>query len=267
MSRPLIADFWIIFCNLSPIFRHLRRSRDCCHNARRRSPLPFRFQVSKSEAPKLRGLVTSQLVYEQPIPTRRTFLIVGRSVSVNGRSGHGQVNWSHSVTISRIHTPLTFWLYVLCAIAVAIFGTRFEIRNREGLWEDGEIVRRKIFLSIGLFVFLLVVYASFLFKFYTGPAVPEPFTNPGLFLKPCLIAAFPFAVLAYADKNWTSHDAAPVCAGGWVAACAVLVNKHPMCAVGLGFSFLPFVATALVAYGIGTLGSSLKQRTQSLHSA
>jgi hypothetical protein len=46
-------------------------------------PLPFRFQVSKSEAPKLRGLVASQLVYEQPIPTRRTVLIVGRSVSVN----------------------------------------------------------------------------------------------------------------------------------------------------------------------------------------
>jgi hypothetical protein len=179
----------------------------------------------------------------------------------------GQVYWSHSVTISRVHTPFTFWLFVLCAIAVAIFGTRFEIRNREGLWEDGEIVRHKIFLSIGLFVFLLLVYGSFLFKFYAGQGVPEPFANLGLFLKPCLIAAFPFAVLAYADKNWTSHDAAPVCACGWAAACAVLVNKHPMCALGLGFTFLPFVATTLVAHGIGTLGSSLKQRAQSPHSA
>jgi hypothetical protein len=178
----------------------------------------------------------------------------------------GQVYWSHSVTISRVHTPFTFWLFGLCAIT-AIFGTRFEIRNREGLWEDGEIVRHKIFLSIGLFVFLLLVYGSFLFKFYAGQGVPEPFANLGLFFKPCLIAAFPFAVLAYADKTWTSHDAAPVCAGGWVAACAVLVNKHPMCALGLGFTFLPFVATTLVAHGIGALGSSLKQRAQSPHSA
>ena len=179
----------------------------------------------------------------------------------------GNIHWSKSFTLSRAHTPFLFWLYVLSAIAVAIFGTRWEIRNREGLWEDGEIVRRKIFLSIGVFLFLLLVYASFLFKFYAGPAVPEPFANLGLFLKPCLIAAFPFAVLAYADNTWTSHDAAPVCAGGWVAACALLVSKHPMCALGLGFAFLPFVATTLVAHGVGTLGSSLKQRAQSPHSA
>jgi hypothetical protein len=82
-----------------------------------------------------------------------------------------------------------------------------------------------------------------------------------------LTAAFPFAVLAYAERNWTSNDAAPVCAGAWVAACALLVHKHPMCAFGLGFIFLPFVVITLVAHGIGTLGSSLKQRGQSLHGA
>src|SRR6185437_16885654 len=118
---------------------------------------------------------------------------------------------------------------------VAIFGTRWEIRNRDAFWEDGEIVRRKIFLSIGLFFFLLLVYASFLFKFYAGLAMRDPSANLGLFLEPCLIAAFPFAILAYADKNWTSHDAAPVCAGAWLANCAILVSKHPMCALGLSF--------------------------------
>ena len=177
----------------------------------------------------------------------------------------GNIHWSKSFTLARAHAPFLFWLYVLCAIAVAIFGTRFEIRIREGLWQDAEIVRRKIFLSIGLFLFLLLVYASFLFKYYTHPAPPDP--DLGLFLTPCLIAALPFAVLAYADKNWTSHDAAPVCAGAWVAACAVLVNRHPMCALGLGFVFLPFVVVTLLAHGIGTLGSSLKQRAQSPHSA
>ncbi|MFL6437130.1 MAG: hypothetical protein ACJ71Q_06085 [Terriglobales bacterium] len=155
---------------------------------------------------------------------------------------------------------------MLFAIAVAIFGTRWEIRNRDAFWEDGEIVRRKIFLSIGLFFFLLLVYASFLFNFFAGGIVPDPFANTGLFLKPCVTAALPFAVLAYADKHWTSNDAAPVCAGGWVAACALLVHKHPMCALGLGFLFLPFVVATLIAHGVGTLASSLKQRTQSLHS-
>jgi hypothetical protein len=39
-----------------------------------------------------------------------------------------------------------------------------------------------------------------------------------------------------------------------------------MCALGLGFIFLPFVAAILIAHGAGTLASSLKQRAQSLHS-
>jgi uncharacterized membrane protein len=33
----------------------------------------------------------------------------------------------------------------------------------------------------------------------------------------------------------------------WVAACALLVHKHPMCALGLGFIFLPFVPLAVSA--------------------
>ena len=130
----------------------------------------------------------------------------------------GNIRWSRSFTLYRAHSPFTFWLCVLFAIALAIFGTRWEIRNRDAFWEDGEIVRRKIFLSIGLFFFLLLVYASFLFNFFAGGIVPDPFANMGLFLKPCVTAAFPFAVLAYVDKHWTSNDAAPVCAGGWLAA-------------------------------------------------
>ncbi|PYY21504.1 MAG: hypothetical protein DMG62_18385 [Acidobacteria bacterium] len=55
----------------------------------------------------------------------------------------GNIHWSKSFTLARAHAPFLFWLYVLCAIAVAIFGTRFEIRIREGLWQDAEIVRRK----------------------------------------------------------------------------------------------------------------------------
>jgi|SRR5690348_3364717 hypothetical protein len=179
----------------------------------------------------------------------------------------GNINWSKNLAITRAHSPFTFWVYVLCAIALAIFGTRWEIRNRDAFWEDSEIVRRKILVSLGLFFFLLLAYASFLFKFYAGPTTTDPFVNMELFLKPCLTAAFPFAILAYANKHWTSNDAAPVCAGAWLAACALLVNKHPMCALGLGFVFLPFVVSALVAHGIGTLASSLKLRAQSLRGA
>jgi hypothetical protein len=76
----------------------------------------------------------------------------------------GNIHWSSSYTLSRADSPFTFWLFVLFAMAVAIFGTRWEIRNRDALWEDGEILRRKIFLSIGLFFFLLLVYATFLFN-------------------------------------------------------------------------------------------------------
>jgi len=43
-------------------------------------------------------------------------------------------------------------------------------------------------------LFLLLVYASFLFKYYAHPTAPGP--DLGLFLTPCLIAALPFAALA-----------------------------------------------------------------------
>jgi hypothetical protein len=212
-----------------------------------------------------RGLMASQLLMQDPSKPVVPFpLWIGACLAGDALIT-GNIHWSRSFTLSRANSPITFWLFVLFAMAVAIFGTRWEIRNRDAFWEDGEIVRRKIFLSIGLFFFLLLVYASFLFNFFAGGIVPDPLANTGLFLKPCLTAALPFAVLAYADKHWTSNDAAPVCAGGWVAACALLVHKHPMCALGLGFIFLPFVAATLIAHGVGTLASSLKQRAQSLH--
>jgi len=210
--------------------------------------------------------LASQLLMKDPSkPVVPSSLWIGAYLALDALIT-GNIHWSRTVTLSRAHSPFTFWLYVLFGIAVAIFGTRWEIRNRDAFWEDGEIVRRKIFLSIGLFFFLLLVYASFLFNFFAGGIVPDPFANMGLFLKPCVTAALPLGVLAYADKHWTSNDAAPVCAGGWVAACALLVHKHPMCALGLGFIFLPFIVATLIAHGVGTLASSLKQRAQSLHS-
>jgi hypothetical protein len=176
----------------------------------------------------------------------------------------GKIDWSHSVTISRASSPLTFWFLIICFMTVIVFGTRFAVQNREAIWGDGDVLRRKIFLCIGLLVFLLPVYASFLFKYYAGPVVPEPLANLGLFLTPRVISALPFAVLAYVGQNWTPNDAAPPCAVAWVAACAALVHQHPMCAFGLDAMFLPFVVAALLAHGLGTLCRSLKQRAQSI---
>jgi hypothetical protein len=60
-------------------------------------------------------------------------------------------------------------------------------------------------------------------------------------------------MLAYSDKNWRSSDAGPICAGAWIAVCAGFSFKCELCAFGLAFLFFPFVLSASLAHGVGTL--------------
>jgi len=125
------------------------------------------------------------------------------------------------------------------------------MRYRESIWGAWESGDRKVFECLGLFCFLVVTYAIYLALHlrvvHAGPEQVEPLA------KLCLISAFPFALLAYSDKAWSSHDAAPVCLAAWIAVCVGFSFHCRICALGLAVTFFPFILCALVAHGLGTL--------------
>jgi len=112
-------------------------------------------------------------------------------------------------------------------------------------WESGE---RKLFQCVGLFSFLVVIYGLYL-------AIHLGVMHVGndQFATLCLISALPFAVLAFSDSYWRSNDAAPVCVLAWIAASIALSFKCPVCVVGLAVTFFPFVLSAILAHGFGTV--------------
>jgi presenilin-like A22 family membrane protease len=88
----------------------------------------------------------------------------------------------------------------------------------------------------------------------------EPDSLFGPLAKLCLISALPFAVLAYSDKDWCSNDAAPVCLAAWITVCVGLSFQCKICALGLVTVFFPFILSALLAHGFGTLCRFAKDR-------
>lgn len=123
-------------------------------------------------------------------------------------------------------------------------------------WKSGNC---KVFQFLALFCFLVVVYAIYI-------AIHLRMIHAGTELlaslaKLCLISALPFAVLAYSDREWCSNDAAPVCLAAWIAACFVLSFQCKICMVGLATVFFPFILSALLAHGLGTLVRFAKDRT------
>ncbi len=135
------------------------------------------------------------------------------------------------------------------------------MRYRESIWRAWESGNRKTLQYLALFCFLVVIYAIYLaMHLRVIHAGNEPDSLFGPLAKLCLISGLPFAVLAYADKDWCSNDAGPVCLGAWIAACVGLSFQCKVCALGVATVFFPFIFSALLAHGFGTLCRFAKDR-------
>lgn len=123
-------------------------------------------------------------------------------------------------------------------------------------WESGN---RRVFQYVALFCFLVVIYAIYLATHLKLLHVGQD-SLAGTLARLCIISALPFAALAYSDETWCSNDAAPVCVAAWVAVCVALSFQCKVCALAVATVFFPFVFSALVAHGFGTLCRFAKDR-------
>jgi hypothetical protein len=127
----------------------------------------------------------------------------------------------------------------------------------------GEVVieRRKVFQYLGIFLFLVFVYAVALSRYLNfvaldgkpgGPTINTPLDLMPPIIGFCILSALPFAVLACYDKNWRSSEAAPICTAAWsIVAAGFLVKLHSNCLLLVAFPFPPFIASAAVAHAAG----------------
>lgn len=121
----------------------------------------------------------------------------------------------------------------------------------EYIWGEWEAGNRKVFQYLALFCFLVIIYAIYLAMHLK--AVHSGDSIGGTLARLCLISALPFAVLAYSDEEWCSNDAAPICLAAWITVCVGLSFQCKICMLGLATVFFPFIFSALVAHGFGTL--------------
>ena len=125
-------------------------------------------------------------------------------------------------------------------------------------WESGD---RRVFQYLGLFCFLVFTYAIYLaMHLRVIHAGSDLGSLSGPLAKLCFISALPFTVLAYSDKDWSSNDAAPVCLAAWIAVCIGFSFQCRICVLGVAFAFFPFILSALLAHGFGTLCRFAKNR-------
>ena len=111
----------------------------------------------------------------------------------------------------------------------------------------------------GLFVVLAVVYAIYLQGLVdAADAVVRPDLTR-LLAKFCLISGVPFAVLAFADRDWESEHAAPIALLAWGAAFWYFSQKYGAgCPTEFSLFFIPLVISALAAHTIGALRHRLR---------
>jgi hypothetical protein len=133
---------------------------------------------------------------------------------------------------------------------------------REYLSEALEGNNRKLIQCVALFCFLVGIYAIYLaihLRIIHVGTESDSLFGP-LAIKLCFISASPFAVLAYSDRQWCSNDAAPVCVAAWITVCFGFSLHCAVCALGLTTVFFPFILSALLAHGFGTLCRFAKHR-------
>jgi hypothetical protein len=115
----------------------------------------------------------------------------------------------------------------------------------------------RMFQAAGLFVILVVIYALYLQGIIDGMLYGPRVITLGDVMWPlakyCLISGAPFAVLASADREWQSKNAAPVALAAWVAVFWFVSRKYGSegCPVAFVFFFIPLVFSALAAHQIG----------------
>jgi hypothetical protein len=123
------------------------------------------------------------------------------------------------------------------------------------------VERRKIFQYIGLFLFLVLVYAVALSRYLDfvsadgksgGPVINTPLDLMPPIIRFCILSALPFAGLACYEKNWRSSDAAAICAAAWaIVAAGFMVKLHTNCIILVAFPSPPFIASATVGHAAG----------------
>jgi hypothetical protein len=124
------------------------------------------------------------------------------------------------------------------------------------------ITRRTVFQSAGLFVILVIIYSIYLQGIIegmiNGPRVLELSDVMWPLAKYCLISGAPFVVLAAADRQWHSANAAPVALAAWVAVFWFISRKYGSegCPMAFALFFIPLVFSALAAHKIGRLRQS-----------
>ena len=162
--------------------------------------------------------------------------------------------------LSRANAPFEFWLLVLSAVALAVFGACLAVVPLIKDRTDSDVAalginRNKIFMYLGLFCVLVVMYSIYLKGIIEGVQheveLPSPMWSLAKF---CLISAVPFGVLACTDQPWRSSDAAPVAAVAWTAVFGAHLLKYPGACPFLAYLlFVPLVLSALLGHGVGTL--------------
>ena len=164
--------------------------------------------------------------------------------------------------ITRATAPLLFWIAFLLIVAATVVVIRWFLRSQDSQGGDVEGIRRKMFQYLGLFCFLLAVYAVYVSAYFDAvvlkPSEAARDALPPLLIRCSLIAAVPFVWFAYSDEKWTSNDAAPACGFAWLAVCKVFSCKCEICVLGLMWTFVPFILATLLGHGLGKLAVRTK---------
>jgi hypothetical protein len=80
--------------------------------------------------------------------------------------------------------------------------------------------------------------------------VPPDLLRPLLMF--CLISSAPFALLAFADRDWAAELAAPVALTAWAAVFGYFSHRYGQdCPIECALLFLPLMLSAVTAHAIG----------------
>jgi len=161
--------------------------------------------------------------------------------------------------IARANAPLEYWVLVLSALALAIFGACLAAAGLINDRTDSDVAALgitgdKVFLYLVLFFVLVVIYSIYLKGVIEGPHEVELGALAWPLARLCVISAVPFAVLACSNAPWRSSDAAPVSLVAWTAVFGGFSLKYPgQCPFAAFLLFVPLVLSALAGHTVGTL--------------
>jgi hypothetical protein len=131
------------------------------------------------------------------------------------------------------------------------------IKDRLATFDENHPTMRRVLQYGGLFVTLMIIYAIYLQGIIegmieNGPDEIMPGDLVWALVKFCLISGAPFAVVAYADREWERENVAPVALAAWVAVFGYCARKYGVaCPAAFALFFLPLVFSAIVAHKIG----------------